>query len=201
MLRELALHLLDLAENSVAAGAQNVTITIVEDLKADRLQLAVEDDGRGMDAEMAAMVTNPFITTRTTRKVGLGLPFLKEAAEMCNGGLTIDSKPGVGTRITAEFQRGHIDRMPLGDVATTLLTLVVGWPQVHWALRYRCDENEFVFDDEPIKQELGDIPLSEPSVLVFVRALLEDGIAAVRCEPKIIEPSFQASSRMARENS
>jgi len=176
MMRELALHLLDIAENSVAAGAQNVTITIIEDLKADRLKLAVEDDGRGMDAEMAALVTNPFITTRTTRKVGLGIPLLKEAAELCNGGLTIDSQPGLGTCITAEFQRSHIDRMPLGDVPGTMLTLLVGWPHVHWILKYRVDENEFVFDDAPIKKELGDIPLSEPSVLTFVRVLLEDGI-------------------------
>ena len=98
-MRELALHLLDIAENSVAAGAQNITITIVEDLRTDRLKLAVEDDGHGMDAEMVAQVTNPFVTTRTTRKVGLGIPLLKVAAEMCNGGLTVESTPGVGTTV------------------------------------------------------------------------------------------------------
>ena len=96
-MRELTLHLLDIAENGVSAGAQNITITIVEDLRTDRLKLAVEDDGRGMDAAMVEQVTNPFITTRTTRKVGLGIPLLKLAAEMCEGGLTVESTPNVGT--------------------------------------------------------------------------------------------------------
>ena len=97
-MRELALHLLDIAENSVAASAKNVTLTVVEDLVNDRLQLSVEDDGRGMDAEMVARVVDPFVTSRTTRKVGLGIPLLKAAAEACNGFLTIDSALGRGTK-------------------------------------------------------------------------------------------------------
>jgi hypothetical protein len=178
-MRELSLHLLDIAENGVSAGAQNITITIVEDLRADRLELAVEDDGRGMDAAMVEQVTNPFITTRTTRKVGLGIPLLKLAAEMCEGGLTVESTPGVGTTVNVDFQHSHIDRMPLGDVAGTLLSLLVGWPQVHWVLRYRVDDEEFVFDDAPIKEELGELPLSHPEVLAFLRGMLCEGIAAV----------------------
>ena len=175
-MRELSLHLLDIAENGVSAGAQNITITIVEDLRTDRLQLAVEDDGRGMDAAMVEQVTNPFITTR---KVGLGIPLLKLAAEMCNGGLTVESAPGVGTTVNVDFQRSHIDRMPLGDVVGTMLALLVGWPQVHWVLRYRVDDEEFVFDDAPIKEVLGDLPLSDPEVLKFLRGALREGSADV----------------------
>ncbi len=178
-MRELSLHLLDIAENGVSAGAQNMTITIVEDLRTDRLKLAVEDDGRGMDAAMVEQVTNPFITTRTTRKVGLGIPLLKLAAEMCNGGLTVESTPGAGTTVNVDFQRSHIDRMPLGDVVGTMLALLVGWPQVHWVLRYRVDDEEFVFDDAPIKEELGDLPLSDPEVLKFLRGALREGIGDV----------------------
>ena len=179
-MRELSLHLLDIAENGVSAGAQNITITIAEDLRTDRLQLAVEDDGRGMDAAMVEQVTNPFITTRTTRKVGLGIPLLKLAAEMCNGGLTVESTPNVGTTVNVDFQRSHIDRMPLGDVVGTMLSLLVGWPQVHWVLRYRVDDEEFVFDDAPIKEELGDVlPLSDPEVIGFLRGALREGIADV----------------------
>ena len=178
-MRELSLHLLDIAENGVSAGAQNITITIEEDLRADRLKLAVEDDGRGMDAAMVEQVTDPFITTRTTRKVGLGIPLLKLAAEMCNGGLTVESTPGVGTTVKVDFQRSHIDRMPLGDVAGTMLLLLVGWPQVHWVLRYRVDDEEYVFDDAPIKEELGDLPLSDPEVLTFLRGALREGIAEI----------------------
>ena len=179
-MRELSLHLLDIAENGVSAGAQNITITIAEDLRTDRLQLAVEDDGRGMDAAMVEQVTNPFITTRTTRKVGLGIPLLKLAAEMCNGSLAVESTPDVGTTVNVAFQRSHIDRMPLGDVAGTMLSLLVGWPQVHWVLRYRVDDEEFVFDDAPIKEELGDaLPLSDPEVIGFLRGALREGIADV----------------------
>jgi hypothetical protein len=178
-MRELSLHLLDIAENGVSAGAQNITITILEDLRTDRLQLAVEDDGRGMDAAMVSQVTNPFITTRTTRKVGLGIPLLKLAAEMCAGGLTVESTPNVGTIVNVDFQRSHIDRMPLGDVVGTMLSLLIGWPQVHWVLRYRVDDEEFVFDDAPIKEELGDLPLSDPEVIGFLRGALREGIADV----------------------
>jgi len=178
-MRELSLHLLDIAENGVSAGAQNITITIVEDLRTDRLKLAVKDDGRGMDAAMVEQVTNPFITTRTTRKVGLGIPLLKLAAEMCDGGLTVESTPGVGTTVNVDFQRSHIDRMPLGDVVGTMLSLLVGWPQVHWILRYRVDDEEFVFDDAPIKEELGDLPLSDPEVLTFLRGALREGISDI----------------------
>ena len=178
-MRELSLHLLDIAENGVSAGAQNITIRIVEDLRTDRLKLAVEDDGRGMDAAMVEQVTNPFITTRTTRKVGLGIPLLKLAAEMCAGSLTVESTPNVGTTVNVDFQRSHIDRMPLGDVVGTLLALLVGWPQVHWVLRYRVDDEEFVFDDAPIKEELGDLPLSDPEVIGFLRGALREGIADV----------------------
>ena len=178
-MRELSLHLLDIAENGVSAGAQNITITIAEDLRADRLKLAIEDDGRGMDAAMVSQVTNPFITTRTTRKVGLGIPLLKLAAEQCNGGLTVESTPNVGTTVNVDFQRSHIDRMPLGDVPGTMLSLLIGWPQVHWVLRYRVDDEEFVFDDAPIKEELGDLPLSDPGVISFLRGALREGIADV----------------------
>ncbi len=135
-MRELALHLLDIAENSVAAGARTIQISVDEDPKKDRLKMSVEDDGKGMDENMVARVTDPFITSRTTRKVGLGIPLLKAAAEACNGYLRITSAVGQGTRLEAEFQRSHIDRMPMGDLSGTLLELLVAWPQIHWIFRY-----------------------------------------------------------------
>ncbi len=181
-MRELALHLLDIAQNSVAAGARNITVTVDENSWRDRLTLSVADDGKGMDAALVARVTDPFVTTRTTRQVGLGIPLLKEAAEACNGGLQIASTVGQGTQVTVEFQRSHIDRMPLGDLAGTMLTLVVSDPLIHWTLRYRVDEREFVFDDAPLKTELGAVPLTEPAVLAFVREMLEQGIKSVHSE-------------------
>ena len=127
-MRELALHLLDIAQNSVSAHARNITISVEEDSRADRLRCSVIDDGVGMDAETVQLVTDPFVTSRVTRNVGLGIPLLKAAAEACEGGMWIHSTPGIGTRIDVEFQHSHIDRMPLGDLAETFLTLVVGCP-------------------------------------------------------------------------
>lgn len=176
-MRELALHLLDIAENSVAAGATEITITVEEDLANDRLRMSVEDNGKGMDPETVARVIDPFVTSRKTRKVGLGIPLLKEAAEACNGGLQIESQVGRGTRLDVDFKRSHIDRMPLGDLAGTILTLVVAYPAIHWIFDYRYGEKSFVFDDAVVKHELGGFPLTEPSILAFVREMLEQGVA------------------------
>ncbi|GAB4557521.1 MAG: ATP-binding protein [Anaerolineae bacterium] len=192
-MRELALHLMDIAENSVTAGARTVEIAVEESVADDRLRLTVSDDGPGMDEETARRVLDPFVTSRTTRRVGLGLPLLKAAAEACNGSLTLASAPGQGTRVEAEFQRSHIDRMPLGDLPGTFLALVIGWPQVHWVFRYRWDDGEFVFDDEPIKEALGDVPLTEPAVLSFLREQLADGIAQVQQAVAERERQIQAA--------
>jgi anti-sigma regulatory factor (Ser/Thr protein kinase) len=179
-MRELALHLLDIAENSVAAGAKTIRIEIVEDSRADRLQMKISDDGKGMSEEMVQKVIDPFITSRTTRKVGLGLPLLKEAAEQCNGSLRISSKAGEGTEVTVDFQRSHIDRMPLGDLATTFLNLLIANPSVHFILTYRVDQETFYLDDSSIKNELQGVSLTEPVVLTFLRNLFESGINNVR---------------------
>jgi hypothetical protein len=181
--RELALHLLDIAENSVAAQASQIEITIDENTQTDRLVLSVTDNGCGMDAETVARVVDPFYTSRTTRKVGLGIPLLKEAAEACNGSLQIWSAPGKGTRLQVDFQRSHIDRMPLGDVAATLLTLLVGAPQVHWILKYTADAQVFSFDDTEMKQTLDGLPITEPDILAWLRETLQTGIAEIQPAP------------------
>ncbi len=176
-MRELALHLLDIAENSVSAKAGTIWITVEENHITDRLRMSVEDNGAGMSAEMVARVTDPFVTSRTTRKVGLGIPLLKAAAEGCDGGLTIQSTLGQGTCVAVEFQLSHIDRMPLGNLVSTILTLVVGSPEVHWIFKYTVDGQAFEFDDQPVKETLQDLPLSDPAVLAYLRDLLETGIA------------------------
>lgn len=179
-MRELALHLMDIAENSVAARAKTIHIEVEEDLAADRLWMCVRDDGCGMDAEMVRRVCDPFVTSRTTRKVGLGIPLLKAAAEACNGWLQIQSEPGVGTRLEVLFQRSHIDRMPLGDVAATWFTLLISHPDVHWVYRYIVDAAEFVFDDAQVKEALGDVPLTEPDILAYLREMIESGVSEVQ---------------------
>jgi hypothetical protein len=170
---------MDIAENSVNAGASRVEISVEENLKKDRLSISITDNGKGMDAEMVKRVTDPFITTRTTRKVGLGIPFLKEAAEACRGGLRIESQPGVGTNIFVDFQRSHIDRMPLGNLPSTFLNLMIGYPCVNWVFRYRVDDRVFEFDDQAVKDTLQDVPLSEPSVIAYLNRALTNGINEV----------------------
>jgi anti-sigma regulatory factor (Ser/Thr protein kinase) len=179
-MREIALHMMDIAENSVSAGATRIIIKVDENTVRDRLKISIEDDGRGMDDELVARVIDPFVTSRTTRRVGLGIPLLKAAAEACNGYLRINSAPGKGTRLEVEFQRSHIDRMPLGDVAGTMLSLMVGSPQIHWVFQYNVDGKTFVFDDAPVKQELEGVSLTEPTILTFLRESLQDGVAGVQ---------------------
>ena len=183
-MREITLHLLDLAENSVSAGARTVQIAVCEDLKADLLTASIQDDGRGMDPETVKKVTDPFYTSRTTRKVGLGIPLFKEAAEECNGGLTVSSKLGEGTRVEVSFRYSHIDRMPLGNLSTTFLELLVCHPEVHWKFQYTARKNgaeeTFEFDDQPVKETLEGVPLTHPEVLSFVRGMFEEGIAETK---------------------
>ncbi len=182
-MREIALHLMDIAENSVAAEARNICLEVHEDLQSDLLTVSIIDDGRGMDEETAKHVVDPFYTTRTTRKVGLGIPLFKLAAEMSEGGLSLVTESGKGTKIEARFRHSHIDRMPLGDLASTYLSLLVSHPDIHWTFVYQTTDrtgnvDNFEFDDTELKNELGDMPITEPEILKFVRGLIEEGIQA-----------------------
>jgi len=183
-MREIALHLLDIAENSVAAQSHNIRVEAHENLQSDLLTVCVTDDGCGMDAKTAQQVLDPFYTTRTTRKVGLGIPLLKLAAEMSGGGLTLVTESGKGAKVEASFRHSHIDRMPLGDLAMTFLTLLVSYPHIHWVFVYQVTDrdgqsHEFNFDDVELKTILDDMSMTEPDILKFVRGMFEEGIEAL----------------------
>ena len=181
-MKELSLHILDIAENSISASATQITIAVMEDVINDRLRICITDNGKGMSTEMAQRIMDPFVTSRTTRKVGLGIPLLKAAAEMCDGFLTIDSQSGIGTKVTVEFQRSHIDRMPMGDLTTTILQLVVSYPQINFIFIYSVNELEYIFDDKLIKQELYDLSLTEPSILNYIKEQIESGYYEIHPE-------------------
>ncbi len=180
-MRELSMHILDALENSLAAGATRVELTIVEDLATDRLDITIRDNGRGMSAEQLARVFDPFYTTRRTRHVGLGLPLFREAARRCAGDVTLESQPGVGTTLRATFQHSHIDRAPLGDMAGTLVTFLLGGI-VDLAYRHRVGEREFAFDTAEIRTELGDTPLSHPDVRRWLQAYIAEGERELKVE-------------------
>lgn len=174
--RDLSQHILDIAENSITANATILYIDIIEDHTADQLSIFIKDNGYGMNADMLSMITDPWITTRTTRKVGLGIPFLKQTAEMCGGYLNIASQPHRGTMTEAVFQHSHIDRPPLGDLVGTLLCLMVGYHKVDFVYHHHVDGQEFNFNTMDIRSVLGDqIPLSDPEVIAFIRQTLEEG--------------------------
>jgi len=175
-LRELALHILDIAENCISAGASTVRIAVNENIQEDELWITIEDNGKGMDAELLENVMNPFVTSRSERKVGLGIPMLKQAAEACAGFLEIDSEPGKGTRITAKFRHSHIDRMPLGDLADSFLTLFFGTPEVNWVLDYQVNDQTFHFDDTEVKQILDGVPLTDYRIIELLTATVRGGI-------------------------
>lgn len=173
------MNILDIAENSVRAGASLVGITLEQDTGKTTQCLTIADNGKGMDAEMVARVTDPFSTTRTTRKVGLGLPFLKMAAEQTGGSLCIESTVGVGTTVTATFGLGHIDLMPLGDIGGTMATLVQGSPDIDFVFCFCRDGDSFQFDTRNARAVLEGVPLNEPQVVLFIKEHVAAGVAAV----------------------
>jgi anti-sigma regulatory factor (Ser/Thr protein kinase) len=172
---EISLHILDIAENSLRAGAKNVEILVARDRAQNLLTIAVRDDGKGMDAETLARVRNPFFTTKH-KKTGLGIPLLAQAAEQAGGGLTIDSAPGSGTRMTVVFQWSHIDRPMMGAMADTLMMIIAGHPELDIVYEERENGNIFKLDTAEIKNDLDDVPINSPAVLEALRGMLKEGI-------------------------
>lgn len=174
-MRELSLHILDILENAVEAGASRIKIRIDEEIEPDRMVIEISDNGHGMDKDNAARVLDPFYTTRETRHVGLGLPLLSEAARRCEGGLSFDSKQGKGTKVSAVFRRSHIDRAPLGDVPAALLAILLSERSIDVEYSHRIGQREFRFNSSEIRAELGDVPLSHPKVREWLLRFLREG--------------------------
>lgn len=179
-MRELALNILDIAENSLSAGAKHVEIAVFADFDKDRMKIAVRDDGCGMDGEMLARVTDPFTTTRTTRKVGMGIPLFKFSAESAGGSFDIRSEKGRGTEVTAEYVISHVDRMPLGDFGGVVLQLVTMNPVVDFTVTAACGGREGVLDTREVRGVLGeDIPLSAPEVRAFLKDYIQENLVDI----------------------
>ena len=179
-MKDLSLHVQDIAENSVRAGASLVTITVTNSARQDRIILRFEDNGKGMSPELLARVTDPFTTTRTTRRVGLGLPLFKDAAEQTGGSFSIESTLGVGTVTTAEFVRSSIDTPPEGDLCGAVLTLIQGAPEIDFLFTYQSDKGSFVCDTREIRELLGGVGLDEPPVLAFLSEYLREHVTTLQ---------------------
>ncbi len=181
-MKEISLHILDILQNSITAGAKLVELCINENTEEDILMFYIKDDGCGMSAEFLKNVINPFTTKRTTRKVGLGIPLLKLAAENAGGGIKITSEPGVGTYIEATFVHSHIDRQPLGNITDTVFTVVTSYENVEFLFTHKFNNNEFVLDTRQMKEILGDVPLSDSGVMAWLLDYLKEGEAELYSE-------------------
>ena len=178
-MKELSLNILDIAKNSTKANAEKVEILLEEDTKTGFLTITIKDDGGGMSPEFLAKVSDPFTTTRTTRKVGLGLPLFKLAAEQAGGKFEIHSRQGVGTTVSASFGLDNIDRMPVGDLPGTFVTLVQGDPEVRFILTCRVDDEDFVVDTDEVKEILEGVPITSPQVLVWLSGFVSESLSEI----------------------
>lgn len=172
-MKELALHILDLAENSLRAGASFLEITIERDPAADTLAIMIADNGSGMSPAELARATDPFYSTKQTRRTGLGIPLMAHAAERAGGSFTVESQQGRGTRVRAVFQDSHIDRQPLGDLSATVVAVLLSGAQADLRLICRCGQKQYCLDTRELRRQLEGLPLNDVEVL----ALLRDNIS------------------------
>lgn len=173
-MRELSLHILDLVQNSIEAHATQVALTIIENSKENLLSIRICDNGKGMDKELLKQVFDPFVTTRTTRRVGLGLPLFQMSAKRCGGYLEIESEPGVGTKVEAVYQYHHIDRPPLGQLCDTIRLIMITNPELDFCYTHVVESVFFSISTKEITAILGDIPLSHPDVIIWLTNFLTD---------------------------
>lgn len=182
-MKELSLNILDITYNSIAAKAKNIEILIGEDTKNSTLKLVIKDDGSGMDEETVRKVTDPFYTSRTTRKIGLGIPLLKMEAEQTGGSLDITSGLGKGTELSAVFRTDSIDMIPLGEIIPTICTLIQGAPDIDYLFIHTIDDRTIKLDTKEIREALliepndpdseVQISLAEPEILDWIKEELE----------------------------
>lgn len=177
-MRELSLNILDIAQNSIKANAKLISIDIVISTSKDRLYVDIKDDGQGMDAETLKKATDPFYTERTTRKVGMGLPLFKHAAEITGGSFSVDSAKGEGTHVKAELRLSSLDLLPLGNLTETIMTLILGAEHHDIEFSYQADENRFSLSTAELKKQLEFSDFGQIEVLEFLRSYLIENIDA-----------------------
>jgi len=178
-MRELALHILDLARNSVEAGATAVELRVVEDEAAGRLEIVVSDNGRGMDEEAQVRATDAFYTSRTTRRWGLGLALFRATCERCDGGTQVRSRPGEGTVVSAWMRLGHVDCPPLGDIGAVVQALACEGDGLRVRYRHEAPGGVFEFDTAELVEELDGVPITEPAVLVWIAKRVNEGVREI----------------------
>jgi anti-sigma regulatory factor (Ser/Thr protein kinase) len=179
-MKDLALHILDITQNSITAGASLIEIAVDENHPGNMISISIRDNGRGIPAAMLAQVTDPYTTSRTTRKVGLGIPLFKQSAEQTGGSLQIESEPGKGTTTTARFGADHIDLPPWGDMAGVIILMVAANPKLEFLYIHRSKSGEYIFDTSEIKTTLEGVPIEEPEIRKFLKEMIEDNLREIK---------------------
>lgn len=179
-MKELSLNILDITYNSIKAEATEIRITVKESVRQNLVEISIQDNGCGMDEAFLSRVTDPFVTTRTTRKVGLGIPLLKQSAEDTDGRFEIRSKVGEGTTTYASFRLDHLDRAPIGDMSSTLTSLIQANDRIRFIYRHDTDQGSFVLDTDELKEQLGDIPLSTPEILNWIGEYVVENLEEIQ---------------------
>lgn len=174
MFPEISLHILDIAQNSIKAGADFIQIRIQIQTQTERIRVEVKDNGRGMDEAQLFACADPFFTTRTTGRVGLGIPFLKQSAECTGGTFSVSSVEGRWTELVAEYHTDHIDCIPLGDINATIYALVIMNETLDFLFEYQVNERQFVLDTREMRGILGDIPFGNNEISSFIREFLNE---------------------------
>ena len=178
----LADHILDIAENSIRAGATLIEISVEEDSMNDLLTLEIKDDGHGMNPDILKRVLDPFYTTKTVRRVGLGLPLLKDAAQRSGGTFRIESQENSGTIVRATFGLHHLDRQPLGAIISIIIILIISNSQVDFFYKHRHNDRRFGIDTREIRKEIDDVPINHPEVIKYIRGVIEEGLSEIEPE-------------------
>jgi anti-sigma regulatory factor (Ser/Thr protein kinase) len=178
-LEDLSLHILDIVENAIAARAKRIEILVVEEPREDRLTIEIRDDGIGMDEEVSRKAIDPFFTTRTSRRVGLGLSLMAQAAQEAGGVLRIESNLGKGTKVVATFQYHHIDRKPLGSMVETMMTLFLGNPELDISYTHKKEGRSYILSSQWLKEQFQNRSLTNPEVIQRLRKHLQEGLTQI----------------------
>jgi anti-sigma regulatory factor (Ser/Thr protein kinase) len=178
-LEDLSLHILDIVENAISAKAKKIEIWVVEEPREDRLTIEIKDDGIGMDEEVSQKAVDPFFTTRSSRRVGLGLSFMAQAAQEAGGSLRIESTLGKGTKVMATFQYHHIDRKPLGSMVETMMTLLMGNPELDILYTHQKEGKSYVLSSSWLRNHFKDRSLIDPEVIQWMKTHLKEGLKQI----------------------
>jgi anti-sigma regulatory factor (Ser/Thr protein kinase) len=175
-MKDLSLHIMDIVQNSIEAGADMITMIIQEDIRENMYTITVEDNGKGMTQDVLERVVDPYFTSRKTRKVGMGIPLFMQTARQSGGELIIDSTPGKGTKVVASFQHDHIDRPVPGDIAGVVSLLAGSNPGKDFIYKHNLNGNEYIFDTREVKEALEGMPISELSVIKYLKEMIHENL-------------------------